>query len=458
MLSLSWLPIVAWISVVSQVYASGNIRLHLMQYVNRDGRDIDGDRCDTTMGIKTSDCDPYFKLCIGSTGRSDCDIVNIQSGVYKNSNSVNFGSSFGDRNNPINIGFATWPQAGIRIKIQVFDDDDRSDDDLIDNLESLITDIPSSSLGQAVTREVLIRGKTQLFGSITIYCDDNWYGSGCDSYCFPQDDDTRGHFICSSSGEAICLPGWEGEHCKDDIDECASNPCHNDGLCVDGTNSFSCQCKDGYTNTLCQIDIDECLSNPCLNGATCVDVINRFQCICLSQYTGITCDVNICHDVICQNGGHCEPVSGSATCSCSSGYYGTRCENEINECASNPCHGTGSTCNDLINGFQCTCTEGRTGITCSELLYPETTSLPVEIMTSRNDPCSGSPCKNGICERVGSSYTCHCPPGYTDMDCSVDLCSLDRLVIAVPVYVPSWVISVIVQMAHLDLTVPHLRI
>lgn len=403
--------------------ASGNIRLHLMRYVNRDGRDIDGDRCDTTMGIKTSDCDPYFKLCIGDASNSDCSIASLQSAVYRDSNSVNFGTSFGRTTNPLNIPFSTWPKSGVRIKIQVYDEDSRSDDDLIDNLETIISDTPSPSVTHAVTREVLIRGKTQLFGGITVYCDESWYGDDCGHHCSPQDDDTRGHFTCSQTGEIICLPGWEGDHCTENIDECASDPCHNDGLCSDGINSFRCQCKDGYTDTLCQTDIDECLSNPCLNGATCDDVINGFRCLCLPHYTGMLCDVDICADVICLNGGLCEPVSGSATCSCQPGYYGTRCESEKNECQSNPCQGEGSTCTDLLDGFRCTCTEGRTGVTCSELLYPETTSLPVDAMTSpASDPCSGLPCNGGRCEPVGTSYVCHCPPGYTGVDCSVDLC------------------------------------
>ena len=36
---------------------------------------------------------------------------------------------------------------------------------------------------------------------------------------------------------------------------------------------------------------------------------------------------------------------------------------EIDECNSNPCE-SGSTCNDYVNGFNCTCTEGYTGIQC----------------------------------------------------------------------------------------------
>ena len=43
--------------------------------------------------------------------------------------------------------------------------------------------------------------------------------------------------------------------CISDIDECASHPCHNEGMCYDAMNHYSCTCKDGYTHANCQIGI-----------------------------------------------------------------------------------------------------------------------------------------------------------------------------------------------------------
>jgi Notch-like protein len=36
---------------------------------------------------------------------------------------------------------------------------------------------------------------------------------------------------------------------------------------------------------------------------------------------------------------------------------------DIDECSSNPCE-NGGTCNDLVNGYDCTCVPGYNGINC----------------------------------------------------------------------------------------------
>ena len=42
-----------------------------------------------------------------------------------------------------------------------------------------------------------------------------------------------------------------------DIDECASDPCMNDGTCLDQVNMFECQCAVAYYGDSC-----ECKSSP----------------------------------------------------------------------------------------------------------------------------------------------------------------------------------------------------
>lgn len=45
----------------------------------------------------------------------------------------------------------------------------------------------------------------------------------------------------------MCVFVRLGQKCERDIDECQSAPCENGGTCVDGANSFTCNCPNGYT-------------------------------------------------------------------------------------------------------------------------------------------------------------------------------------------------------------------
>ena len=74
------------------------------------------------------------------------------------------------------------------------------------------------------------------------------------------------------------------------IDNCDPNPCQNDGNCIDGINSFTCDCEDGFSGDVCEINIDDCLPDPCVNGGTCTDGINTFTCNCGFGFTGEICD------------------------------------------------------------------------------------------------------------------------------------------------------------------------
>ncbi len=61
----------------------------------------------------------------------------------------------------------------------------------------------------------------------------------------------RLHLSCwafSGGYNCFCKPGYRGERCSEDINECSSNPCLNGGDCDHGINSYTCTCPPGESS------------------------------------------------------------------------------------------------------------------------------------------------------------------------------------------------------------------
>lgn len=65
-----------------------------------------------------------------------------------------------------------------------------------------------------------------------------------------------GHFSIYKSLPFFVLPGFAGELCNYEYNECESNPCLNGGQCIDHISGFSCKCTAGYTGKRCHVKVN----------------------------------------------------------------------------------------------------------------------------------------------------------------------------------------------------------
>ncbi|XP_072322792.1 protein kinase C-binding protein NELL1-like isoform X3 [Scyliorhinus torazame] len=110
----------------------------------------------------------------------------------------------------------------------------------------------------------------------------------CTTFC---EGGCRNGGSCVAPQMCSCPPGFTGNGCQIDIDECAGGiiQCHEHARCVNLPGWYHCECRAGYhdngsysfTGETC-IDIDECgtETHSCWNDSVCVNLEGGFDCRC----------------------------------------------------------------------------------------------------------------------------------------------------------------------------------
>ncbi|XP_063984158.1 protein crumbs isoform X2 [Diachasmimorpha longicaudata] len=172
--------------------------------------------------------------------------------------------------------------------------------------------------------------------NFTCTCMPGYEGTLCeDPYCVVKKCQNGGRCdFLYQAPQCTCPLGFTGHYCETNIDDCATDsegnvPCQNYGMCIDGINSFTCNCSGtGYTGVDCTIDVDECASKSTDCGyGKCVNRLGRYECACKAGYCGSDCKtVDPCNDDICKNGGTCLCDENTGYfCQCADGYIGQNC-------------------------------------------------------------------------------------------------------------------------------------
>ena len=163
--------------------------------------------------------------------------------------------------------------------------------------------------------------------SFRVVCAGNYYGPDCAQFCV---------------NNCTCNPGYTGEFCETNINDCLRVNCSGNGQCLDGDNDYTCVCNPGYTGKDCDMNINKCetMGITCNERVRCLGGINNFTCNCNPGFTGELCQTNIddCVGVNCSGNGECLDGVDSFTCQCSPGFSGSLCtEGASHACLHNYC-------------------------------------------------------------------------------------------------------------------------
>ncbi|KAK0424432.1 hypothetical protein QR680_008668 [Steinernema hermaphroditum] len=266
-------------------------------------------------------------------------------------------------------------------------------------------------------------------------CQPGWTGVNCTEIHDPcKNSECKNNATCEADGDGyvcVCPKQFSGrfcemlEWCYPDCFPCevSGSRCKNDGVCWPNLQpqkleDFQCICVDGYTGPDCREELPCEVTNPCNNGGICYVEYGREVCDCPAIWTGPYCDdFNICHDgdEKCIYGTCNRLAERVHNCTCFPGYTGADCSININECddnGENVC-AYDMPCIDGINDFTCICAEGLSGKKC-EINFDDCV-LEEKNVTNR---CTARD-RLATCEDLINNYTCHCSENWMGQHCTM---------------------------------------
>uniref|UniRef100_A0A2C9KE80 Delta-like protein n=1 Tax=Biomphalaria glabrata TaxID=6526 RepID=A0A2C9KE80_BIOGL len=314
-----------FVGCLQDVLGSGQIEVKFSSYSDSCREDWD-----------TNKCDPKFSFCYGRPQNTPftnggCQyLLKGETGHWQDTNYIVFNSDMKGVPNPLIASINKFEDSSVTLAVKVRDDDIFEDDYLTTISASLSPVYRSKEESQWSSSLTMSQGNYRMTYQFRMFCDAYYYTTSCSVYC-KQQDSSSGHYTCDpSTGAKLCMKGWKGPNCADDVNECEQGFCVR-GECRNLPGDVLCICPANYTGKDCSELINPCKSSPCLNGGTCFAHSSQFTyiCTCKDGWQGKNCEsrVDPCSKSPCSNGGTCtsQPGATSYECLCREPYYGANC-------------------------------------------------------------------------------------------------------------------------------------